>query len=69
MPTITQGYEDDDTLEPKLSYLDDQWEEEAAETMPRKSPHLVRHATFMSPPAAGISQTSLSLFMSNLYMQ
>ena len=31
MPAITQDYEDDDTLDPKISYRDDQWEEEAAE--------------------------------------
>jgi hypothetical protein len=69
MPAITQNYDDKDTLETKLSYQDDQWEEEAAEALPRRSPRLVQHSNFVSPPPAGISQAALNAFMGNLYMQ
>ena len=34
MPAITQDYDDDNTLEPEVAYMDDQWEEEAAELLP-----------------------------------
>ena len=34
MPAITQDYNNNDTLESKISYLDDQWEEEAVEVLP-----------------------------------
>ena len=42
MPTITQDYDDEDTLEPEVSYPDDQWEEEAAEILPRQSQRLMQ---------------------------
>ena len=57
LPSITQDYAGDDTLEPEISYPDDQWDEEAATAVPRRSARLVRHTNFVSPPAAGISTT------------
>ena len=69
MPAITQDYNNNNTFEPKLSYPDDQWEEEVTEVLPRQSPRLVKHTTFVSSPRAGISQAALNLFMGNLYMQ
>ena len=69
LPPITQDYDNNDTLEPKLSYPDDKLEAEAAESMPRRSSRLIQHTNFVSPPAAGISQAALAAFMGNLYMQ
>ena len=69
MSTITQDYEDDDTLEPKISYPDNQCEEEAAEVLLRRSPCLMQSANFISRPSAGISQAALNSFMGNSYMQ
>ena len=67
--TVTQEYEDNDTLEPEISYPDDQWEEEATEVLPRRSPCLVQHVNVLSCPPAGISQAALNAFMGNSYMQ
>ena len=61
--------EDDNTLEPKILYPDNQWQEEAAEKLPLRSPRLVQTADFISCPPAGISQVALNTFMGNSYMQ
>ena len=42
MPAITQDCEGDDTLKPKILYPDNQWEEEAAEVLPRQSLRLMQ---------------------------
>ena len=69
MPTITQDYDDEDTLEPEVSYPDDQWEEEAADILPRRSQRLMQTSNFMSCPPAGVSQAALNAFIGNAYMQ
>merc|ERR1712086_1066049 len=69
MPTITQDYNDEDTLEPEVLYPDDQWEEEAADTLPRRSQRLMQTSNFMSCPPAGVSQAALNAFIGNAYMQ
>ena len=67
MPAITQAYEDNNTLEPELSYPDNQWEREAVEVLPRRLPRLMQTANFMSCPLEGISQVALNAFVGNLY--
>ena len=69
MPAITQDYNDDDTLEPEVAYLDKQWEEEAAELLPRRLQRLMQTTNFMSSPPAGILQAALNAFIGNAYMQ
>ena len=55
IPEITQDYEDNNTLEPKILYPYVQWEEEAVEVEPRQSQCLMQTANVMSCPPAGIS--------------
>ena len=55
MPAITQDYNNNDALEPKVVYFDDQWKEEATEILPRRSQRLMQTAHFMCCPPAGIS--------------
>ena len=67
MPVITQYYKDNNTLEPELSYPDNQLDEEAVEVIPWQSACLVHYATFVSPHAAGISHAALNSFMGNIH--
>ena len=69
MPAITHDCKDNNTLEPKVSYPDNQWEEEAAEVLLRRSQRLMQTANVISCPPAGISQAALNAFTGNLYMQ
>ena len=37
------------------------------EVMPRQSPHIFQHTNCVPPPAAGVSQGALNVFVGNLY--
>ena len=63
------GYDDDNTLEPKLPHPDNQWEEEAAEVLPWQSPCLLKYTDCVSPPPTGMLQAALNAFIGDLYMQ
>ena len=69
IPTITQDYDNDDTVEPEISYPDDQWQEAAAKPRPRQYQRLLQHANFLPSSVAGISQAALHKFMGDSYMQ